>query len=360
MLENDAKGWHGNYSIVGRTSAERYHMIIHMDDIIEQKSKKTQHYDYFSTKEEPKMQNEDEEEERINPFLKFREELQKKMSTKNTKKKLFDSEKYKYYLERKKENQIKKELMKNCKSTYCSEPDCTRYNPKMTLIWKKTDSALVWDYPIKHATVPRKPKSREFKSFKKYAKTDNININEKNHKKLNIVVDDEGNTDNVQSKSKNTYEISNYTFNQSPSHKKQLSNISLKINTDNKSSKEKEYIFGDINNSNNNNSNIINSNAYKSKKSYNSNNSNNTINDQTKSSSTKINNTKNKKKLIDLSPKINIKDIKAPDFNKIIDRETLNKIYIEIKTTNPYINPSYKAVFPKLINTVNYSKRNFI
>ncbi len=47
MFENPAKGWHGSYSIVGRSSAEKYHLILIKDLILSGKYKKKKIKNYF-------------------------------------------------------------------------------------------------------------------------------------------------------------------------------------------------------------------------------------------------------------------------------------------------------------------------
>ena len=52
MFENEAKGWHGSYSTAGRNSAEKYHIIIHKDEILSNEPKKIRIKDIF-TPDEP-------------------------------------------------------------------------------------------------------------------------------------------------------------------------------------------------------------------------------------------------------------------------------------------------------------------
>ena len=40
MFENPAKGWHGSFSTVGRSSAEKYHLILIKDYILSEREKK--------------------------------------------------------------------------------------------------------------------------------------------------------------------------------------------------------------------------------------------------------------------------------------------------------------------------------
>ena len=51
MLENDAKGWYGSYSLVGRRSAEQYNNIIHKDEILKGENKKVKIPDMFAPDE---------------------------------------------------------------------------------------------------------------------------------------------------------------------------------------------------------------------------------------------------------------------------------------------------------------------
>ena len=39
MLENEAKGWYGNYSKIGRNIVERFQLLLRKDEIISGKEK---------------------------------------------------------------------------------------------------------------------------------------------------------------------------------------------------------------------------------------------------------------------------------------------------------------------------------
>ena len=52
MIENKAKGWHGSFSIAGRNSAEKYHIIIHQDEILSNEHKKIKIKDIFTPDDE--------------------------------------------------------------------------------------------------------------------------------------------------------------------------------------------------------------------------------------------------------------------------------------------------------------------
>ena len=52
MFENQAKGWHGSYSTVGRNSAEKYPMILIKYKILNDQVEKRQIKDYFTTEDD--------------------------------------------------------------------------------------------------------------------------------------------------------------------------------------------------------------------------------------------------------------------------------------------------------------------
>ena len=60
MCENDAKGWYGSYSIAGRESAEKYHIIIHKDEILDNENKKMKIKDVFNPDEPQHIESLDE------------------------------------------------------------------------------------------------------------------------------------------------------------------------------------------------------------------------------------------------------------------------------------------------------------
>ena len=59
MFENEAKGWYGSYSIVGRDMVERFQIIKNMDKILSNKEKKIIIKNYFTKEEESFSKKED-------------------------------------------------------------------------------------------------------------------------------------------------------------------------------------------------------------------------------------------------------------------------------------------------------------
>ena len=62
MFENDTKGWFGSYSTAGRESAEKYHIVIHKDEILKNEHKKLKIRDLFTPDEEEEIHKSELEE----------------------------------------------------------------------------------------------------------------------------------------------------------------------------------------------------------------------------------------------------------------------------------------------------------
>ena len=145
MLENNTKGWHGSYSVVGRISAEKFHIILMKNDILQEKKRKKKvnsflfPSDSFEKKNKPK-----EHEEEVDIF----EESQNETDTKKEKDifskkiKKINSDIYNsHYLHHKEiEKQINK--FKEHQNLYINS---MKYNPKMNLIWKRVISGPKWN-----------------------------------------------------------------------------------------------------------------------------------------------------------------------------------------------------------------------
>ena len=51
MIENDIKGWYGSFSIAGKNSAEKYHAIVHKNEILYNEHRNIKVKDIFSPDE---------------------------------------------------------------------------------------------------------------------------------------------------------------------------------------------------------------------------------------------------------------------------------------------------------------------
>lgn len=158
MLENETRGWFGAFSSVGKSSAEKYHLIVNKDEIIGDKPKKKRIFkgdgvfgvintdkcgdDNMDTIEDNfeifKFQDENGEEyyqsiSRKHPKLgyePFRKKNQRKCKT------ALPKERLKYYSKHK----VKGTLIK--KDTY---PDCTKYQPKYSQVKPRLIIGPVWN-----------------------------------------------------------------------------------------------------------------------------------------------------------------------------------------------------------------------
>ena len=156
MLENEAKGWHGNYSVIGRNIVERFQLLLRKDEIISGKSKKIIVKDGFST------ENKDEksvERKKIKKNIKeidifsesFDKQKKEKMKLKEEEKKIKQSDlcastpkyefKEKYKFHQSHHGDLKNKLVNNKQN---SIKTLAGYTPKMDFIWKKAKAGPNW------------------------------------------------------------------------------------------------------------------------------------------------------------------------------------------------------------------------
>ena len=150
MFENPAKGWHGSYSIVGRSSAEKYHLILVKDLILQGRYKRRKIINNFlMNKSQPKTKHKREkiidifEEpptknkiEQIQEYVSKRKKICEPHNTENV------PEKYKFHQHHHKELYNYNLIMKQSKKY---TPGSGNYHPKMDYIWKRTITGPTWD-----------------------------------------------------------------------------------------------------------------------------------------------------------------------------------------------------------------------
>ena len=139
MFENDAKGWFGSYSVAGRNSAEKYHIIVHKDEILNGEKKKLLIKDIFTPDEPQQVEN---IEDNLDIFKVYSSENKDKLGmiskSQNQKPliKLVKKDKFQYHNKHMNDkNRIKKK----------SEPSCTRYYPKYEYIWPRLITGPEWE-----------------------------------------------------------------------------------------------------------------------------------------------------------------------------------------------------------------------
>ena len=150
MFENPAKGWHGSYSVIGRSSAEKYHLILVKDLILRGRYKRSQIKNYFAVnKKQPKNKKKKEkfidifEEpsisdkiEKIHEYTLKRKKICEPRNLENV------PERYKFHQNHHKELYNYNMILKQSKKY---TPGSGKYNPKMEFIWKRTITGPRWD-----------------------------------------------------------------------------------------------------------------------------------------------------------------------------------------------------------------------
>ena len=137
MFENDAKGWYGSYSIAGRESAEKYHIVTHKDEIIQNEHKKLKIRDLFTPDEPEQVETLDDKFDIFKSYSSEKNNIINQLfSPKQVKKKKkIHNDKFKYHnIHMKDENRKKKK----------PEPASTTYNPKYEYIWPKLITGPSW------------------------------------------------------------------------------------------------------------------------------------------------------------------------------------------------------------------------
>ncbi len=168
MVENDNKGWYGNFSQAGKDSAEKYG-ISNINNLLSEKTKKKVIKDFFSPdKNYTNNINEEERHEKIDIFnsntsrtdlINSNIQLKKSKSQKNNniisslldniekkknkKNELLKKDKFKYHIQNIIRMNNKKKKEKN--NLLKEAPSLSKYNPKMDYIWSRTLSGPKWE-----------------------------------------------------------------------------------------------------------------------------------------------------------------------------------------------------------------------
>ena len=351
MFENNSKGWHGSYSVVGRISAEKFHIILMKNDILQEKKRKKKvnsflfPSDSFEKKNKPK-----EHEEEVDIF----EESQNETDTKKEKDifskkiKKINSDIYNsHYLHHKEiEKQINK--IKEHQNLYISS---MKYNPKMNLIWKRVISGPKWNTISGRErinTINYKPKSvglnhKILKNIKQKKNLKNINLKKSKNKKFESKKD-------IYPSLMNTIIMN-----------KQTARGDLPTYYDHRIRNVKPFIIKNLKKSNKNDNKIKKPKNIKNnlRISLSTDNNSNYLfhSNSTKiycSSSKKFQKNNNKSLKHSLSP-----DMKGINFSKTISRDQLNFIYRDREGVRPFFIPNYKYVEPRSLSMVSYTKKYY-
>ena len=374
MFENNAKGWYGSYSVIGRNLVQRFTLILRKDEILSGNLKKAYYGDYFST-EESQIDEEEEnkKKKRIDIFSEEYDKLkEEKVKMKNeeklaknanlrTQQKVPEKERYKFH------QQHHHETERNLKLNKRKELDnFVSYYPKLDFIKKRTVTGPKWQLL----------KGRNLTNINKKK----IKINEK-IKEKNAKVNTKENTNANKNKDKNNNFLVNYIFKSIPMNK-MTRRGTLPINYDSRIRfdmpfKPKNIIVEEKANNNKNKikkldklENINTSpqnNNQKYLKTYNNNFFINHSQDN-ESPKKKFNKSLDSKSMLKQSLSTN----KKSSFKKLLDKDTFNRtidfskilprnlnVFVQKKVdynTPSYSNPNYKLTEPRSISMVSYNK----
>ena len=375
MFENNAKGWYGSYSIIGRNLVQRFALILKKDEIISGNLKKAFYGDYFTTEENQLDEEVDNKKNKIDIFSEEYDKLKEEKLKKENEEKmvknanlcthlcLAEKERYKFHQQHHKEldrnlRLIKRKDLKNLVS----------YHPRMDFIWKRTITGPKWkllkgrnSIHINNNKVKDSEKIKEkiknninqpnnflvkynFKSIPMYKQTRRGSLPITYDSRIrtdvpfmpkNIVIDEKGN---------NKFSNNKKKFNQNK-FAKTMDKIEP-LNTLSNSSKKYLKTYNNFHNGHSLNSETP-------KKRYNTSYTKSSIFSHTLK--LKKNNSSNKK-----NPLIKILD--KDTFNRTIDfSKTLPRnlnVFVQKKideTTPPFSTPSYKLTEPRCISMVSYN-----
>ena len=144
MFENQAKGWHGSYSTVGRNSAEKYPMILIKDKILKDKCEKKVIKDYFNTDDDldnNKIVIDDGEDifSQVGNNTNRRKKKITEICDHQNKEKIPDE--YKYHQQHHKELYDYNMVLKK-QNNYTHS---NMYMPKKDITWRRTVTGPYWD-----------------------------------------------------------------------------------------------------------------------------------------------------------------------------------------------------------------------
>ena len=447
MFENEAKGWYGSYSRVGKGYAERFYIVSHKDEILSRENKKIRIKDFFNPDE---IKQKSSLEETLDVFKVYTSNKKKKekilKSLLKRKKTFLDySLQHKRFLKKRKlkYNDLHKAL-RSKSGPQTQEPACTRYNPNYNYIKPRLIEGPLWkdipgrnqlglnpnddkifskqikdnqnykyyilegekskclvnmnkttqrgefsdikDLRIRTDKPFKKPKKRNktIENKTKYQLKDNniknniyINSNVRNLTVRNNsyrIVNKYNNRNNMTSTFYTPRDLlENEIHNMSNKNKKKNKNENKenknKGNARKKISKiilKEIGLFGNeansktISNTNSNiDINILNNKSNKKLINIKSSSFHKNINN--KNNEFKSLNEKNERrdKSIEKPIEKKIKNLKAPDFNKIISREQVEKAFGTKYYMIPFITPNYSLVTERSLSMIDYDKSKY-
>jgi hypothetical protein len=308
MLLNETKGSLGMFSRAGRNSADKYNILVRKEEILGGKKKKFKTKNMFTP--DDNLQSSEENDDDIDIFKNLSND-NKDGHIKSYSKTQKKHRKQKTYID-----ELRETRKNNNKKP--ENPACTKYNPKMEFIWRRTLTGPKWDESKKknHSRILKHEMDPKFYKYHQDFKIDGKNFvdfarqtqrasfsGHKDSRLLNVKSPKDTRTSFKTSTASPKGRTMNTFYNNENSK-----NSAYNMNT---ASSDDEYLQA---------KNISN---VKPKK----------INKWKMNNSHGGNNNKWVK-------------IQAPDFKKIISRDQLEKIYGDKKTIIPFSFPNFKWTTP--------------
>ena len=405
MFENEAKGWYGSYSRIGKGYAERFYIISHKEEIFSRENKKIRIKDFFNPDE---IKQKTSLEETLDVFKVYTSN--KKNKAKILKSLLKQKKSFLDYSMHNKKNLKKRKLntinnssiSKN--SQEMNQPGCTTYNPNYNYIKPRLIEGPLWkDVPGRNQKGLNPNEDRIFseqieenKNYKYYVlecekskclvnmnkttqrgefgdikdlriRTDKAFIKPKKKNKTveNSLRTNKNNPNFIRNKTSkhksirivNRYEMNKQFYKPRELLEKEIDYISR--NQNKKRKKISKVFLKEIGLFDNSNNNI---NKEREKESIN--NEENQEKDNIKSSSSlnekskeDINLTKKNNQTVEKKNKE--KKCRAPDFDKIISREQIEKARDPKFYIIPFISPNYTLVTDRPLTMTDYDKSKY-
>ena len=382
MFENETKGWHGSYSIAGKNSAEKYHLVLQKDEILKNENKKYKIKTIFTPDESFDYEDYDNTLEMFKIYNRDAKLNNSNNEKLNLKKEILKKEKYKFH------NKHMNELDKKKNN---SVNNLISYYPKYDYIYPKILTGPLWKFLKGRTNSQTKENNNNDSNNNNNNNKNNNNSIIKNNINTNInnTINSQDNNDNI------NYEITNYEdynnnniknnkkINKYDSYNEELNTLNyyspskclvnmdkttqrgeftvshdIRIRTDKPFNKS--FIKNKKNKSLLKKSNLL---LFQNKikklkltklskiKTQNeslSNNNNSSINSIYNKTNIKYNTQNNSKKNL----------IKTIDFEKIMSREKIDKIKNKKLISIPLVFPNYTLVTDRTITNVIYSKPN--
>lgn len=339
MLVNEKNGSYGMFSRAGRVSTEKFNILMKKDEILNGTGKKFKPPDLFAHAKDEAMKYHLENQDEIQQIF-LDENIEEKHKEKDKKKH------EKMYVSNKSDSDKQKFLdIRNKTKRMNQTPCCTKYDPKNTYIWKRAKQIPGWETTVgKNKSIKKKENIAP-----KFYKEHEFDISGRNFVELNRQL---GRKPFV--KTKPNDDEDNKSLNFSTQNNRNIYNVDRKgLKTANGLGRNKSNRTRFNINETDENSNKFNrtdNQFYEDNKKE--------FSTTQRSFSSKYKKIKNKSGNLRNSRSANPLNSRkwfnnpAPDFKKVISRETRDKMYDDKKRVMPFSIPPYEKTRPSKENKI--------